>query len=329
MTDFPESSLDHDVLIVAPNAAIDSYYETEKLEPAQVMRAHRAFHTAGGKGHNMARAATRLGGKVLSLGISGGSAGKFIEAQLEEEGIPHHTVWSSLETRRCNTIYAENTPDTTVILDEGLEVPVDIQEQFTEAALTLAQRSKYMVLIGSLPAGFHDDYYKQLLDRLEGMNIHTSLDCSGRPLRFGAMAAPSILKVNKREFAKAFAQGDPVLDPVTIHRLHLETSNPENVSLIVTDGAAGALVFPAGAEPFRVRTELSDWVSTAGAGDTFMAGLIISLAQGRDLAAAAQYASAAAAANLLKLGCGFLDPKQVPDLLKQTTVVDISKEVEG
>jgi fructose-1-phosphate kinase PfkB-like protein len=48
----------------------------------------------------MARAAARLGGRVLSLGIVGGTSGELIECDLEKEGIAYDNVWTSHETRR-------------------------------------------------------------------------------------------------------------------------------------------------------------------------------------------------------------------------------------
>ena len=56
--------------------------------------------------------------------------------------------------------------------------------------------------------------------------------------------------------------------------------------LIVTDGPEGAYVFSACCPPFQVKTHVDRWVSTAGAGDTFLAGLLLSLNHGKGLEAA-------------------------------------------
>jgi sugar/nucleoside kinase (ribokinase family) len=61
-------------------------------------------------------------------------------------------------------------------------------------------------------------------------------------------------------------------------------------------------------------------VSTVGAGDTFMAGLLLALGRGESLENAACFASAAAAASLQKVGCGFLNRDDVGRFLSETRV---------
>jgi 6-phosphofructokinase 2 len=79
-------------------------------------------------------------------------------------------------------------------------------------------------------------------------------------------------------------------------------------------------VLAADHKPFQVKTLVDSWESTAGAGDTFMAGLLLALSRGETLEDAAMYASAAAAANLQQVGCGFFDTSDVARFLKVTSV---------
>jgi fructose-1-phosphate kinase PfkB-like protein len=100
--------------------------------------------------------------------------------------------------------------------------------------------------------------------------VHTS----GEPLRSGAEAGPSIVKINRDEFEAVFAgprnwqTAAAVLD-----RLH-----PKGLDLlIITDGPRGAYVFAPDTAPFRVLTSVDTWISTAGAGDTYMAALLLAI----------------------------------------------------
>ena len=92
--------------------------------------------------------------------------------------------------------------------------------------------------------------------------------------------------------------------------------------LVITDGPQGAYVFSDEASPFRVFTKVERWVSTAGAGDTFMAGLLMGLKRRLTLEAASCYASAAAAAQLQQVVCGSL---QMEDLERFLPVTGIEK----
>ncbi len=104
----------YDVVIASPSPAIDSYYVMDAVRPGNVNRARYAFHTAGGKGNNMARAVRLLGGTALSLGIVGGLSGQFITEELAREGIDADMVWSEYETRRCSTVLTPDRHETTV-----------------------------------------------------------------------------------------------------------------------------------------------------------------------------------------------------------------------
>jgi sugar/nucleoside kinase (ribokinase family) len=77
-----------------------------------------------------------------------------------------------------------------------------------------------------------------------------------------------------------------------------------------------------GHERYWVKTAVPDWVSAVGAGDTFLAGLLHGLGQGGDLREAARLASAAAAANLQVLGCGFIERASVEHFLARTEVLE-------
>src|SRR4030066_1432156 len=90
-----------DAVIVSPNIAVDSYYVLPEMEMGGVNRAEKVWHTAGGKGSNMARVMTLLGGRALVLGIAGGHTGRFIADELHREGIAHDLVGVGGEARRC------------------------------------------------------------------------------------------------------------------------------------------------------------------------------------------------------------------------------------
>ena len=128
----------YDLFIAAPNSAINSYYELSGFEIGQVNKAFHAFHTAGGKGLNAARALRNLGGKALCTGIVAGSAGQFIVNELNREGIAHDLVWSPGESRRCNTIRIEGCEDTTIVLETGIHIDESVIGAFTEHVLTHA-----------------------------------------------------------------------------------------------------------------------------------------------------------------------------------------------
>lgn len=306
-----------DIVIAAPNPAVDSYYFLESFEPGAVNRAQRAFHTAGGKGNNMARAAVRLGGRVLSLGIVGGPSGHLIDHHLNDEGIEHHLVWAEKETRRSNTIAVEGMEDTTVLLEPGEAVGELARKEFLDIVRNRACEGRWLVLNGSLPPDFPDSTYADLISSIRRNEVPIGVDTAGEALKFASEAGPDLLKVNKKEFADAFVQSKD-FDAGEMMQVYKDLFSKGVEHLVVTEGEAGAVVLSSQCDPFRVWTPTEHKRSSAGAGDTFMAALCLQLGRGHSIQESARFASAAAVANLAEIGCGFIELPEVESLLSVT-----------
>jgi 1-phosphofructokinase family hexose kinase len=322
--EIPTKRYTADILVASPNAAVDSYYLVPDLEVGGVNRAEQAFHTAGGKGNNLARAVKALGGQVMSLGILAGRSGEFVRDELEREGIAHGLVWTPGETRRSSTILVEGGMQTTVVLDPGSSIPVAAAESLADKIAASAGLAPYLVLTGSLPPSLPTGYYADIVRRVRAApGLKVCLDCAGEALRLAVAEGVHVLKINRAEFAISFrthskqdgswrlAETQEIFRSLQQYGLEL---------LIVTDGAHGAYLFEPGKPPFRVFTPVERWVSTAGAGDTFMAALLLGQRRGMPLEEAACYASAAAAAKLMQVVCGSLDPVDLDYYLPRTQI---------
>jgi len=315
---------DLDVVIVGPNLAIDSYYVLGRLSIGDVNRASQVLHRAGGKAINMARAVVALGGRALLVGLVGGRSGQFIADELRREGIAHDLVWVAGDTRRSCALIEPDRMQTTVVLETGSPCGQAARTRLTEQVLSHGNGAPYLALTGSLPPGFPAHYYRDLIRQvMDASAANVCLDSAGKALRFASVAGPKIIKVNKDEFLSAFgaqesADGAGMMRTFSqLRRLGVET-------LVITDGPQGAYVFSHDHDPMRVVTQVRSWVTSAGAGDAFMAGLLLALARGESLPNAAALASATAAANLQKIVCGELDRSDVERFLIETHVEALS-----
>lgn len=304
----------YDVVIAAPNAAVDSYYVLPHLNLGDVNRSSKVWHTAGGKGNNMTRALGLLGGRALSLGIVGGRAGKFVRGELAREHLDCKLVWTDSATRHTVTVAVPGERQTTVVLEAGRSVGQTACDEFARKVSACAPEAPFLTLTGSLPPGFPADYYAKLIARLRSRLLKICVDSSGKTLRLAAEAGAHLLKVNVSEFYSAFGgegawhwdDARAIFDRLTSCGLEL---------LAVTDGPRGAYIMVKDGEPFRVTTPLVTWASTAGAGDTFFAALLLGLGRGDNPESAARFASAAAAASLQQVGCGVLTQEDLQRFL--------------
>jgi 1-phosphofructokinase family hexose kinase len=310
----------HDALIISPNVAIDSYYVVPELQVGDVNRATLAIHTAGGKGINIGRALRLLGGHPYCLGLAGGAGADFIRTELSREGIAGNMLRAATETRRTTTI-VEPYGRTTVIADPGGTVPDECGLRLANAALELVGAARYVLLVGSLPVGLAPDYYARLVQEISPMQgAVIAIDSSGEALAQAIEAGPAIVKINRSELA--FTLGEQAAESFEAMVAAHEGLAKRGVRLlIVTDGPRGAYVFSTEHPPFSVVTDVNPIVSAVGAGDTFLAGLVLALSRGAELEVAVVQASAAAAANLLKVGSGVLDPVDAARLVADTRIL--------
>jgi len=216
-------------------------------------------------------------------------------------------VWTQNEPRRSTSLIFPEQMQNTVFLDSGSSVDSEAGDQLMNKIRAYASRAPFLVLTGSLPPSLPPRYYADIVQEVREIpGLRVCLDCSGEALRLAVENGASVIKVNAKEFQESFLEkeGDWSLQDARPVFACLRTSGVE--LLIITDGPQGAYIFPAGEEPFRVVTQVKKWVNTAGAGDTFLAGLLLGFNRGLSLEAATCYASAAAAAKLQQVVCGSL-----------------------
>jgi 6-phosphofructokinase 2 len=265
-----------------------------------------------------------LGGRVLTVGPVGGSSGDFIARELAREGIASTFVSVARETRRCSTVLTTERSQTTVFLEPGAPFSEDDASALCTLILQQASKTPYIVLTGSLPPELSPAYYAEVITALRESPVQVCVDTSGEALRLAGNAGAAVIKVNVEEFCSAFApQGWRLATAYTIYQ-RLRTNGLQ--LLAITAGADGAYVFGPDDPPLHVHTPAADWITTAGSGDSFLAGLLVSLAHGNTLTAAVQRASAAAAANMFHPVCGHIDAADFMRLSLQTRIRELAPE---
>ncbi|MCI0755954.1 1-phosphofructokinase family hexose kinase [Teichococcus vastitatis] len=281
------------------NPTIDLASEADTVHPVRKIRTRAERQDPGGGGVNVARVVRELGGDTLAIILAGGVTGGFLEQLLEEAGVPCRSVPVVGRTRISQTVLERSTGLEYRFVAEGPQ----LSEAEWHSALDAADevRDGWLVASGSLPPGVPADFYARLTARAARHGTRLVLDTSGEALQLALQQGGlELVKPSIGEFERAI--GRKLSDPAAQEAAAMELVQAGKARLVaVTMGGDGALLARAEgvlrlpALPVEVR-------GAVGAGDSFVAAMVMALADGRGADDAFAWGVAAGAAAVSQAG---------------------------
>jgi 6-phosphofructokinase 2 len=287
------------IVTLTLNPALDASTEVPEMLPGMKLRCGPVRREAGGGGVNVARAVTALGEAALALHAVGGPTGAMVEAWLEQEGVPQQPLRVSGTTRENLAVLDRSSGEPYRLVLPGPPMTRAEWRRCLDAAVAAA-RGPYLVASGSLPPGAPADLYARLARALEPSGTRLLLDCCGAPLRAALAGGVHLIKPNYREFDELL--GRELSDGERESAAARLVADRRAEVVIVTLGSRGALLVSDAERALIPAPPVPRAGSPVGAGDSFMAGLAVALASGRELAEACAYGVAAAAAAVMTPG---------------------------
>ena len=286
------------VVTLTLNPALDMSSEVDALVPDQKLRCSEPLLDPGGGGLNVSRAMAALGGESLALVALGGLTGDRLAGLIRAEGVPFLALTAPGETRQSLTVTEASTGRQYRFMLPGPVWTEADQDRVFILLRASARPGAYGVISGSQPPGVPLDFPARLARAMPGLNV--VVDTSGPALR-EAVAHPipglAILRMDGDE-AELLA-GAPLAnrsDSADFAQSLVERGVARQV--IVARGADGSVLVDKDhrifAKAAKVRVK-----STVGAGDSFVAGFVLSLARGETTESALAHGSAAASAAVM------------------------------
>ena len=297
------------VLTVTLNPALDLTVQLPALRLGEVNRSDNLQVHAAGKGLNVAQVLADLGHQLTVTGFLGEANAQPFEQLFAARGFADEFVRVAGETR-SNIKLAEADGRITDINGPGLEVGAAQRDELLARLERMVPGHELVVVAGSLPRGVEVPWFVELLQRLARLGARVALDTSGAALREGLALSPWLIKPNEEELAQARG-----LDPANAQALADEARrlNARIEHVVMSQGAAGVSWFsPAAAwhaQPPKVRV-----VSTVGAGDSLLAGMLHGLLAGWPAERTLAHATAIAAQAVGQIGFGITDRAQLAEL---------------
>ncbi len=297
------------IVTLTPNPAIDLSTAVERVAPIQKLRCAPLRRDPGGGGINVARVIHRLGGQVAAVYAAGGATGALLCRLLNAEGIASIAVAAEQETRENFTVLEQDSGNQYRFVLPGTTLSDAEWRECLQAIVSMSPPPRFIVGSGSLPPGVPDDFYAQAAKIAKACGAQMVLDTAGAALACGLSEAVYLVKPNRRELQNLVGHALSGLETwIRASRSLVDSGRAEVVALTLAD--AGALLVTANLV-CRARTPAVKITSAVGAGDSFLGGMMWSLAAGDSLIDAFRSGVAAGTAAVLKPGTELCDPDDV------------------
>jgi len=303
------------IVTMTMNPAIDKSSSVAHVAAERKLYCKPPRFEPGGGGVNVCRAIKKLGGESILLYPAGGLTGERLKELLNGEGLNHRPFPIEGSIRESLVILEESTGQQYRFGMPGPEVKEKEWEQFLQELSAIEPSPDYLVAGGSLPPGVPDDFYARVARVGKKRGAKTIIDGSGETLDQALKEGVYLIKPNVREFRELVGEDIKEESQIKAEAQKMVKSGRCEV-LVISLGAAGALM---------VSEEVSEHilpptvpiVSKVGAGDSMVAGIVLSLASGKPLRESVLFGVAAGTAAVMTPGTELCRREDVERLYAQ------------
>ncbi|MBI5446036.1 MAG: 1-phosphofructokinase family hexose kinase [Deltaproteobacteria bacterium] len=288
------------VLTLTMNPALDKSSSVERIIAERKLYCKPPRFEPGGGGVNVSRALRKLGGESATLFSCGGPTGRHLLELLEQEGLTCLPISVEGWTRESLAIHEETTGRQYRFGMPGPPLREEEWRRCLDALAAAEPKPSYLVASGSLPPGVPSDFYAQVARIGNRFGARVVVDTSGEALRLALQEGVYLIKPNLRELREL--TGRELADEIEQQEIATEWVRTGRSAVVALSlGAAGVMLASAeGCE--RVRTPVVPIKSKVGAGDSMVAGIVLSLARGEEVRDAVRFGVAAGAAAVMTPG---------------------------
>ena len=310
------------IVTLTLNPAPDLSSEVAALISDTKLRCTAPLLDPGGGGLNVSRAIAAMGGESLALVALGGLTGDKLAGLIRDEGVPFLSMSAPGESRQSLTVTETSTGRQYRFMLPGPVWSVPDQERVFALLRASARPGAFGVISGSQPPGVPVDFPASLAQAMPGLQV--VLDTSG-PALAQAVAHPIA------DLAILRMDGDEA-DTLAGHKLVTRSDTADFAAGLVARGVARTVVVARGADgSIQVDKDRRIFAkaakvkvkSTVGAGDSFVAGLLLSLARGEPPETALAWGTAAASAAVMTDATQLCKSDDVLRLLPECVITQI------
>ncbi|WP_321418067.1 1-phosphofructokinase [uncultured Desulfobacter sp.] len=287
------------IITVTMNPAIDLACTVPDFTPGAVNRVTTCQTDAAGKGVNIAGLLRKFNLPVTVTGFLGSENALVFEKLFKDKGMVDAFIRVPGETRTGIKVLDPKKQTTTDINFPGLSPQAGDIEKLISTVDRLAENSAMVVIGGSMPATVCASVMDKLVAVIKSRGAKAVADTSGSALDAAIKAVPWLIKPNNDELSDLVGRPLKNIKDLVREARHLNRTGIAQV--VVSLGSRGAL-FISENEEFLARPPAIEAVSTVGAGDAMIGGLVAGTALGLSFRDRARLATALSAATVAQAG---------------------------
>ncbi len=268
------------IYTVTLNPAFDLHYQMKHFEAQKENYVDSILCDAGGKGINISRALKVNGTDSTAFVILGEENGASFEGQLTRDGLNYRPIRTSGRIRENITLHPADSRETRISLDTFRVEPA-VLEALERELLAVCRPGDLLAFAGRNPKGLDKEAVMAFLGRLIDGGVRMIVDSNSFAPEDLVKIHPWLIKPNEQEIVSFL--GTPVESAEDAARAAGELVRRGVAEEVMISLGGDGAVWSDGKESLILSVpKLAHPVSTIGAGDSTLAGILHATARGAD-----------------------------------------------
>jgi 6-phosphofructokinase 2 len=302
------------ILTITLNPSVDKSSSVDNIQPEKKLRCSQPVYEPGGGGINVSRGLQRLGVPSHTLFPSGGRTGQLLQELLKKENVAILPVPTAAETRENFIVVDTSNNNQYRFGMPGEKISAEEAGMLHEAILGISPFPTIAVISGSLPEGMEASWLRKLIKELKSKNVKVIADTSGDALTEVLNEGVYLIKPNLGELSRL--SGREELDNESADDAARQLINEGKAEIVaVSMGPQGAYLVTKD-ETVHVPAPSVKKLSTVGAGDSMVAGMVSVIAKGGSITEMARMGVACGTAATMSKGTGLFSKENAEKLYK-------------
>lgn len=305
------------IATITLNPAYDLLGFCPKVELGDVNLVQTNALLAAGKGINVAKVLSDLNVQLTVGGFLGKDNRDGFNLLFKSLNVVDK--FQTVEGRtRINVKLTEENSEVTDLNFSGFTISEQDWQNFVTSSLEWLKNIDMVAISGSLPAGVSLEKFTQWMKQVKAICPKVIFDSSRDALVAGLKAKPWLIKPNDKELEMWVGRQLPTLDDIKKAAMDLVNGGVDNV--IISLGSKGAL-WVTKHEAWLAKPPKCQVVSTVGAGDSMVAGLMYGLMTEQSIKDTLVFSSSVAALSVGQAGVGVSDLQAVNNMLEKIEII--------